>query len=53
MLTAWTYLCDLDMSSLYDPSLSVYFGSMGLLRPTAPDVATPTWKAWLNKNTQP
>lgn len=53
MLIAWTYLYDLDMGSVYASEANAYFGSMGLLRPAAPEAVTPAWTAWLNRNAAP
>lgn len=53
MLIAWTYLYDLDMGSVYSSEANAYFGSMGLLRSTAPAAATPAWTAWLSRNAAP
>lgn len=45
-LVSWTYLYDPDLSSVYAPASSEYFGSMGLLRVDSglPDGAG--WSAW-------
>ena len=46
-LVCWTYLHDSDLSSVYDPDLADYFGSMGLLRSSQSEPGGPAWDAWL------
>ena len=45
-LVAWTYLYDADLSSVYPPAVSDYFGSMGLLRLLDTQPADAAWTAW-------